>query len=184
MNTQQSIDTRRENELRRERRLNEQKNQAKLRIFRRAMKIAIVIVAIGGGVGLFVWYIAIQPPIAEAEIVSQNGLHWHAKLAIDIDGEKYDIPANIGLGALHSPIHTHDADGVIHMEMQGLVRKSDLRLGRFFTVWQKQFSKDCIFDFCGGVGMKVGGGENNEFEVYEMHDGDKIDIKYAPDTNS
>ena len=66
------------------------------------------------------------------------------------------------------------------MEFSGLVKESDLRLGRFFEIWGKTFSQDCIFDKCAGpqnqLTMLINGKENFEFESYIMRDGDKIEI--------
>ena len=133
-------------------------------------------------VGGFSWLLVTAPSISEEEIISKNGLHWHVSLVIRVKGESQDIPANIGLGIVHNPIHTHDLTGVIHMEFQGLVVKDDLELGQFFKVWDKQFNKDCIFEFCNGadgsVKMLVNGEPNAEFENYSMKDGDKIEIRY------
>jgi hypothetical protein len=119
------------------------------------------------------------------QIVSENGLHWHPRLEIYINGEKQKIPPNVGLGAVHAPIHTHDEDakdGVIHMEMAGIVTRDETRLGNFFQTWGKKFSSTQIFDKKNGEGGKIkmiiNGKENNEFENYMMKDGDKIEIRY------
>lgn len=120
--------------------------------------------------------------VAEAKIISRNGLHWHPELSIYIGGNKQPIPKDIGLGAIHQPIHTHDETGVIHLEMQGIVTNDQTKLGTFFNIWGKQFNKDCIFDTCNGkdgkVKMLVNGKANMEFEHYVMHDKDKIEIRY------
>ena len=73
-------------------------------------------------------------PVPELDIVSRQAFHWHSELAIYVKGEKQDIPANIGIGAVHQPVHTHnDSDkGIIHLEFQGLARKQDVALGQFF----------------------------------------------------
>ena len=74
------------------------------------------------------------------EVISRNGLHWHSTLLIYVKGEKMEIPANIGLGAVHNPIHTHVEDapaGIIHLEFSGLVRNSNTRLDEFFKAWNK-----------------------------------------------
>lgn len=113
---------------------------------------------------------------AESEIISRNGLHWHSTLAIYVKGEKLDIPANIGIGAVHNPIHTHDEDapqGVIHMEFGDLVRKSDTKLGGFFKAWNKD-----IISFGTNMKMTVNGVGNTEYENYLMKDGDKIELRY------
>lgn len=119
------------------------------------------------------------------QVVTSNGLHWHPKLTITINGQKQDIPANIGIGATHQKIHTHDEDakdGVVHMEMQGVVTKDDTKLGNFFRIWGKEFNSTQIFDKKNGadgtVKMTVNRKENTEFENYLMKDGDNIEVKY------
>lgn len=123
-----------------------------------------------------------QEDIQVDQIISRKGLHWHAKLTIYIKGEKQEIPAEIGIGAVEQPIHTHDATGEIHMELGGLVTKDQLKLAKFFQIWGKQFNSNCIFDKCNGdegkVKMIINGQENQEFENYQMRDGDNIEIRY------
>lgn len=123
--------------------------------------------------------------IAAAEVVSNNGIHWHPNLRIVIDGKDVEVEPNIGLKGIHSPIHTHEGkneEGVIHMEMDGLVTKEQTRLGNFFNIWGKSFSSQMIFDKRNNeqnkVKMFVNGKENFEFEEYEMKDGDRIEIRY------
>lgn len=137
-------------------------------------KIAVA-VFISGILGFFVWYIASRPEISEDEIISRNGIHWHSSLEIYAKGVKQDIPANIGIGAVHQPIHTHDDSdkGIIHLEFNGFARKQDLTLGRFFKNWGKEFRS-----FGSSVSMKVNGKENTEFENYVMRDNDRIEIRY------
>ncbi|MBI2623164.1 MAG: hypothetical protein HYW65_01130 [Candidatus Liptonbacteria bacterium] len=128
------------------------------------------------------WWGASQPEVAEAEVVSRSGLHWHPELMIYIKGVKQDIPANIGIGIVHSPIHTHDGTGTLHLEMTGLVRKEDIRLGHFFSVWGKAFTREEIMGYRNGpegtVKFLVSGAPNEEFENYMMRDKDKIEIRY------
>lgn len=126
-----------------------------------------------------------QVNVSEDQIISRRGIHWHPRLTIIIKGEKQELPADFGLGAIHSPIHTHAADskqGILHMEMSGLVAKDEAKLGKWFQLWGKQFNSNCIFDKCNGsegaVKMVVNGAENNEFENYLMKDGDRIEVKY------
>lgn len=147
-----------------------------------------------GGIGLFTLIIIVGgvfllskgeevPDVPEEEIIARSGLHWHPKLEIYIKGEKQEIPANIGIGGqIHQEIHTHETDGVIHMEMGGLVTKDETKLGNFFRIWGKEFSSTRIFDKENGeegtVRITVNGQENTEFENYEVKDGDKIEIRY------
>lgn len=109
----------------------------------------------------------------DADVVSQKGLHWHPHLTITVKGEQVPVAANIGIGAVHQPIHTHDESGTIHVEFGGLVRKQDLRLGQLFKNWGKEFNS-----FGSNVTMTVNGQPNTELENYEMKDGDKIEVRY------
>lgn len=127
--------------------------------------------------------------------VSSSGIHWHPEVSITIKNEKQVIPANIGIGMQYAGypqydpmmmmtnMHTHDTSGQLHWEvMEGPVEKEDVRLGAFFAVWGRAFSKDCIFEFCNGlngtVRMLVNGKENIEFENYQVKDKDKIEVRY------
>jgi len=160
-------------ELRRTGRLEEKQEFAKQRAMRRVTKIALIMVVVGGSVGVFVWYLASRPPVPEGEIVSRNELHWHPELAIYVKGVKQEIPADIGIGAVHQPIHTHDATGTLHLEFQGLVRKHDITLGQFFKNWGRDMQS-----FGGNVKMTVDGEENTEFENYVMQDKDKVELRF------
>ncbi len=125
-------------------------------------------------VGLFAWSKFLQNN--DPDVISHNGFHWHPELVIYVKGEKQEFPANIGLGAVHKPIHTHveDAkDGIVHLEFQGLVRKQDITLGQFFNSWGKD-----INSFGTSVKMTVNGQENTELENYHMQDKDKIELRY------
>ena len=181
-NQQTELSKKERKDLRRTERLKEEQKLARRRIMERVTKIALAVIIIGGGLGGFIWYLASRPPIPEGEIISRNGLHWHPELTITIKGERHEIPTNIGIGIVHQPIHTHDSTGVIHLEIQGLVRKENIKLGQFFKIWDKEFSSNCIFDKCSGpegvVRMLANGSENREFENYVMKDGDKIEIRY------
>jgi|SRR3989344_2227099 len=139
-------------------------------------------------VGISVLLSKNSPPstsVPEDQIVTKNGLHWHPKADIYIKGEKQEFTDSIGLGAIHQPMHTHAEDykdGVVHMEMQGVVTKDETRLERFFEIWGKEFSSTQIFEFKNSteaaLKMLVNGKENSDFENYKMQDGDKIEIRY------
>ena len=142
-----------------------------------------IILVIAGVLMVIVgWYFFSKSPTLESDIIAKGGIHWHPELRITILGNNQEIPANIGIGATHQPIHTHDNMGVMHLEFPGLVKKDDARLGRFFEIWGKQFNQNCIFDKCvgpdGQLKMFVNGKENFEFENYVMRDGDKIEIVF------
>lgn len=126
-------------------------------------------------IGSLVWLVASQSKTLESDIVSRNGFHWHPELAIYVKGEKQEIPANIGIGAIHQPIHTHDdsGQGIIHMEFQGLIRKQDIALGQFFKNWSKDMRS-----FGANMQMTVNGKENIEYESYIMGDKDKVELRF------
>lgn len=115
-------------------------------------------------------------------IIARAGIHWHPHLTIRIRGEEIVFPAGIGLDGAHLPVHTHDPDGIIHLEFSGTVREDDIRLKRFFEIWGKSFSRECILDACvsqeGAVKIFVNGKSSEEYGEYIMQDGDKIEIIY------
>ena len=136
--------------------------------------IALATVAILTG-GVFFMSGDTSTSVASDQIVSQNGIHWHPKLAVTINGKKQEFTDSIGLGAVHQPMHTHEEDykdGVVHMEMQGLVTKDETRLGKFFQIWGKKFDKT------DKTNMLVNGKKNSDFDMYEMKDNDKIEIYF------
>lgn len=169
-------------QLKKEERTKEQKRVQRIRAAKKILKIVIPLVLIGGSIGWFLWREASKPATPEDEIISRRGIHWHPELAVLIKGQKREVPANLGIGVRHEPIHTHDSGGTLHLEMQGLVKKKDIRVGRFFEIWGKEFDSNCIFEFCnepgGTVKMFVNGNPNTEFENYQMQDNDKIEIRY------
>lgn len=118
--------------------------------------------------------------VHENAVLATSGVHWHPQLSIKIKGQEQEIPGNIGLGITESPTHTHEADGIIHLEFAGRVTEDNARLGKFFEVWGKTFNRDCIFDNCNGpdgqLKMLVNGAPNDQFEDYVMRDGDQIEI--------
>ncbi len=158
---------------RRQQRVEERQRAERRRTIKRIIKIALILIVIFGSIGAFAWYAASQPPIPAEEIISRRGLHWHPELTLYVKGEKQQIPANIGIGVVHNPIHTHDASGVIHLEFQGVVRENDVKLGHFFEAWNKDF-----MEFGPSVRMMVNGKENAELQNYPMEDGDKIELYY------
>lgn len=146
--------------------------------------VVFTIVVLVGGIFLLSSQDSQDTSIPEEEIVSRGGLHWHPTLEIYIGGEKQEIPPNIGLGSVHQPIHTHEdsVDGVLHMEMSGIVTRDETRLGNFFKIWSKKFSSTQILDNENGeegkVRMLVNAAETDQFGNYEMKDNDKIEIRY------
>ena len=70
-------------------------------------------------------------------MLSQEGkvIHIHVHLDVSVDGQPVEVPAGIGIdrsGHGISPLHTHNATGVIHIESPV---KRAFTLGEFFTEW-------------------------------------------------
>lgn len=172
-NQQNELTKRERKELHRQERVEEKQKIARQRTAKRITKIALLVLVVVGVVGVFAWYIVSRPPVPEGEFLSRRGLHWHPELAIFVNGEKQKIPANLGIGAVHNPMHTHDSSGVIHLEFQGGVRRDDVKLSKFFEVWGKDF-----MELGSSVTMTVNGEENAELQNYVMGDGDKIELHY------
>ncbi|MDP3784598.1 MAG: hypothetical protein Q8R12_00765 [bacterium] len=169
----QQLNKRERYELKHRQKLTEQAGAARKKILKKISKIALILLLAGGIMGWLIWYVANQSETPESEIISRNGLHWHPELAIYVKGLKQEIPANIGIGAVHQPMHTHDATGVLHFEFQGLVRQHDITLGQFFKNWGKDMRS-----FGTNVKMTVNGEENAEFENYVMQDKDRVELRF------
>jgi hypothetical protein len=71
---------------------------------------------------------------------SETTFHLHAWLHVYDDGKPVQVPANVGIdqaAGFLSPLHTHDATGVIHMEAD---QEYDFTLGQFMDLWGVKFS--------------------------------------------
>lgn len=79
--------------------------------------------------------------------------HYHPQLQVIVDGAEVLVPANIGVdpatGAM-SALHTHTADGQIHVEAD--VAGEVFTLGQLFTEWRVKLGSDQI----GGEHAKAG----------------------------
>lgn len=175
MDPQTPLTKKERKELKRQEKFEAQETAARKHRFNRIAKWGLAggltVAAIGG----LVWYIATRPPIPESDIVSRSSFHWHPQLTIYVKEEKQEIPANVGIGAVHQPIHTHDdsGQGIVHMEFQGMARKQDATLSQFFKNWGKDMRS-----FGSNMRMSVNGEENTEYENYVMRDKDKIELRY------
>ena len=134
-----------------------------------------------------VYWMASPPTIRDPNVIAANGLHWHPKIELYVNGIRQEVPANIGIGPAYAQapnfdsrmgmagMHTHDPDGTVHLEAAGTVTREDVTLGTFFRTWGKTFD-----DFGAGLIMKVNGTDNTEGEAYEMQDGDQIILSFFP----
>ena len=106
--------------------------------------------------------------------------HIHPHLEITINGQKQEIPANIGIKlACMNSLHTHDNSGVIHVEAP---EKRDFTLSDFFAVWNKIYNKDQIFDYKADgrhiIYQTVNGKETQDYQNTVLKDKDEIIIYY------
>ncbi len=170
--------------LRREEKKHQQEEAVKARQKKNVFKKTALWAGVGAVVFGIGWLIVttVRSPDAP-DLVSRRGIHWHSELSMTIKGQAVEIPANIGVGgAVHQDMHTHTVNDQIHMEMNRAVRQDDIRLGKFFAIWGKQFSSRCVVDTCsdtdGTVKMTVNGQPNTAFEHYRMQDKDRIEITY------
>ncbi len=103
--------------------------------------VAIGLVAVGIVVGLGIYLVAApafaQPPFA---CISEGSyVHIHPYVEIWVDGQNVTIPSDVGItqgGSCLEPIHTHDATGILHLELSSSDLSHNWTLGDFFSIWQ------------------------------------------------
>lgn len=154
-------------------RIAEQEKARSQQSVKKAGKRVLWMLIVAGVLGLLIWYIVSRLETPQEDIISRAGIHWHPELAIYVKDEKQEIPRNIGIGAVHQPMHTHDDLPAIHLEFQGIVKKQDITIGRFFEIWGKEMQS-----FGTNMTMTVNGVENTELANYHMQDKDKIELRY------
>lgn len=110
----------------------------------------------------------------------QLAMHIHPVLTIMINGQKQEVPAQIGIeGSCFHFLHTHDNTGTIHVESPV---QTDFHLSDFFAVWGKTFSQDQILDSKADdthkIVMTVNGQPSTEYGDLVLRDKDQIVISY------
>lgn len=72
-----------------------------------------------------------------------NVLHIHQHIDVFVNGSPAAVPAEIGINdnSFISPIHTHDATGVIHVESP---TNEQFTLGQFFAIWGVRFTRTSV----------------------------------------
>ena len=101
----------------------------------------------------------------------QRTYHVHARLTLFVRGKPRAVPLGVGIGppvtitksdrgefasggACFAFLHTHAADGIIHIESPGPV---DFRLGQFFDVWRQRLDSRHLGSNAGRVTAFVNG---------------------------
>jgi len=101
--------------------------------------------------------------------------HYHAHIDVIIDGRSVTVPGGLGidvLGPKFSPLHTHDATGIIHIES---TTHTQYTLGELFAEWNVRLTPECVGDFCNGPDRQMIVGVNNQ-----AFSGDPATIVLAP----
>lgn len=151
---------------------------------RRKIKTSLGWIVTAGVVLSIIYFAVTAPRVASGDVESNTGIHYHPRLTIEVNGQNVVIPNLIGLnGPTESPIHTHEeGDGTIHLEFNGLVKKDDIRLQKFFNVWGKEWTAT---SFMGNpinaehtLTMTVNGNPSTEYGNFIMHDKDEIKLTY------
>jgi hypothetical protein len=106
--------------------------------------------------------------------------HIHPYLYIFINGQKQEIPANVGIKTnCMNSLHTHDDSGKIHVESP---EKRDFTLADFFAVWNKTYNRNQILDYKVDdthiMRQTVNGKEIQDYENIVLKDEDEIIIYY------
>jgi hypothetical protein len=111
------------------------------------------------------------------------GYHVHAQLNVYVNGKQTPVPANIGIdpqGRFISPIHTHDATGVVHMES---TRYYPFTLGEFVNVWGVYFTNNQLGAYKDGNGnvlqLWVNGKQIADPVHYKMRPHDVMVLGYG-----
>ncbi|WP_216823021.1 hypothetical protein [Aeromicrobium sp. A1-2] len=103
--------------------------------------------------------------------------HYHPHLIVMIDGEAVPIPPNIGVdpvsGAM-SAVHTHEADGLIHIEASTVGER--FTLGQLFTQWGVTLTPTQIGEISAVAGESVEVTSNGG-----SVEGDPNDLRLEPD---
>jgi hypothetical protein len=114
-----------------------------------------------------------------------SSIHIHPQLSVYANGEKIEVPANIGIDPGLPPtamagLHTHDESGTIHDE--GMPEGATL--AQFFEIWGVSFSKSELGPYRAGGGkvvrMWVDGTPSTAYGDLTLEDGQQIVVAYGP----
>jgi len=116
----------------------------------------------------------------------KSDYHYHFQLNITINGERIEIPTNVGFEKdengetlfLH-PIHTYDNSGRVHVET---TKNTTAKLGFFFDIWGEEFNngkiRDHSVDDSHILEMTVNGQNVDTFEETALEPLINIEIVY------
>jgi hypothetical protein len=114
---------------------------------------------------------------------SDTVFHVHADLVVYTDGKKQTVPQNVGIDSdkqFLASLHTHDDQGVIHMEA---VQPYPFKLGQFFSIWGVPFTKTQLGSYHVGQGLVlqtwVNGKQVPDGPSYVMKPHDRIVVGFG-----
>ena len=115
--------------------------------------------------------------------VGNEKYHRHALLRIYDDGKLIPVPPNVGWlpqEKVYSSIHTHEPNGIIHMES---IRPHEYTLGDLFYIWGVSFGKESLGSLRNEgedeLNVYVNGERVADPPSYVLQEGDVIAIGYG-----
>src|SRR5207237_4673434 len=104
--------------------------------------VAMCVVALAIGISIYLVSTAGSsdngPIVAgvKCERGEKLGYHVHSWLAVFVEGQRVDVPANVGINSsCLFWLHTHNNTGIVHVEAPS---QQNFSLGQFFAVWGKR----------------------------------------------
>lgn len=124
--------------------------------------------------------------VAAAGLKPGDGPHIHPRLNVVIRDRPITVPANMGIGAAHQPMHTHETDGTIHVE--GAAERTTI--GQFMALWGVTFGGDSLGPYRSNgsdrvrMWVKMPGGklfkESRPNGAAKLTDGEEIYLFFGP----
>jgi hypothetical protein len=142
------------------------------KIMRLVIPIVVAVVAVGVAVALlYKPTAALAIDGVECHSSEQLAYHQHAHLSVFVNGQEQQVPAQIGI--VSTPyscfywLHTHTADGIIHMEAP---QAMTFKLGQFMDIWnQTKGESQSFFNTTSGMPVKVYVAEKNNEQPKEFN---------------
>ncbi len=144
--------------------------KARARSLRRRNRhpVALGLIAIAVAASIVVYFVA-APAFAGPPFSCTTGetwIHVHPYVTIQIEGKNITVPAGVGIvqtGSCLQPVHTHDASGILHIELlQADAKAHNFTLGDFFNIWNYTAkSVSGTAPTLGGVALPVEFSQNN-----------------------
>lgn len=88
----------------------------------------------------------------------QLAVHYHAHVSILIAGNETTLPASLGIDNADQClywVHTHQSDGVVHIEAPKSAATRKFTLGNVFDIWHKPLDSTHVGDTTIGSGQKL-----------------------------